>query len=82
VAAAKIHFEEQKLVTGTNQSRQADKAAGPACFVPYRLVMSTLPSGFLPIYLHNSTFLRYLWKQPKRETCVLFVEHIVRDNVI
>jgi hypothetical protein len=29
VAAAKIHFEEQALVVGTKQSRQANKATRP-----------------------------------------------------
>jgi hypothetical protein len=33
---AKIHFEEQVVVVGTQQSRQADKAVGGCllCFVP------------------------------------------------
>jgi len=33
VAAANPHSEKQGPVAGTEQSRQADKAVGPACFV-------------------------------------------------
>jgi len=33
VATASIHFEEQALVAGTKQNRQAEKGVRPACFV-------------------------------------------------
>jgi hypothetical protein len=46
VAATKIHFEERALVVGTKQSRQADTAVRPACFVLFPLLALALPSGF------------------------------------
>jgi hypothetical protein len=46
VATAKIHFEEQVLVAGRKQGRQADKAVRPACFVLGPLVAFALPSRF------------------------------------
>jgi hypothetical protein len=33
VAATEIHFEEQALVASPKQTRRADKAVRPACFV-------------------------------------------------
>jgi hypothetical protein len=65
-------LEKQALVVGTKQSRQANKAVGPACFVLFPLLAHVLPSGFftnlcslsnllfLDIYGY-CTFLRYLW---------------------
>ncbi len=38
VAAAKPHFEEQVLVAGSKQSRLADNAVRPTCFVLYPLL--------------------------------------------
>ena len=58
VAVAKIHFGEQALVPGANESNRADKTGRPsrqsglpalfmpACFVLSLLLMLTFPSGF------------------------------------
>jgi hypothetical protein len=48
-AAGKIHFEEQALVAGTKQSRKADMAVKPACFVSCPLLALTVQSGFFPM---------------------------------
>jgi hypothetical protein len=45
VAAAKIHFKEQ---AEHQQSRQANKAVKPACFVLCPLLALTLQSGIFP----------------------------------
>ncbi len=45
VAAALILSEEKVLVAKTNQSRQADKAVRPVCFVLYLLLVLLFPSG-------------------------------------
>jgi hypothetical protein len=42
VAATKIDFEEQALVVGTKQSRQADIVDGPACLALCPLLGLTL----------------------------------------
>jgi hypothetical protein len=47
LAVAKIHFEEQVVVVGTQQSRQADKAVGAACFVLCPQLPLALPNVFL-----------------------------------
>jgi hypothetical protein len=47
-AADKIHFEEQALVAGTKQSRKANMAVKPACFVLCPLLALIPQSGFLP----------------------------------
>jgi hypothetical protein len=58
VAATKIHWEEQTLITATKQSSQSDRQAGwqgswacqicfgPACLVLWPLPAFTLQSGF------------------------------------
>jgi hypothetical protein len=54
---AKIHFEDQVVVVGTQQSRQADKAVGAACFVLCPQLPLALPNGFLLPEIPRATLL-------------------------
>jgi hypothetical protein len=46
VVVVKVHFVEQAQVVGTKQSRQANRAVGPAYYVLCLLLALALPRGF------------------------------------
>jgi hypothetical protein len=72
MTALKIHFKEQALLVGTEQSREANKAVGPLpalfCARYYRLLFQL---DFVLIHLAQSTLHNYQWAKHNKHAYFL-----------